>query len=669
MTIQALSPLSDEFGEVERLLQVQLNAPQLKVSECLDLTSAPVDAAFQSYATAMLPSNVVTAFVLASQIPQPYTEIAANGLKVDPRTGVKVTLGSFEVDRNADSLEVLVLTIALGASLNYQPPALAKSADCEFLTTSPTYADVKPGYHSLCVSKTNQYIVFNPAQVKVSNFVRFAGGENIAESTEADNLCDACRAAEATVFCLNDSAKLCSACDEQSHKVNAILGRHVRLPIAEARSRIERCPLHPKTRVDYYCPQCKLPVCETCKMTGNHSTGAEASHGLIPIQDAYAQAIEATAGEDPIIVRRKTAVAEKLATSERLLDEVLANEESVETEIRKMGEESIEQAKRLAGEKALVVRSVQTELYRKLAEMDAVERSLNAHRKKSGPQAFLRAVNRQVPIVAAFQGTGDLPLDVTVHGDLTVFGNLQVGGLSDADAGSRRSALIVAGVDSLDTSTLQDTPTTPIRKRGISGLAITSLALVAQKKARRNRGVELTFQPFHRSRIITDPDFQAQFYRVFPFRGAPQPHLLFATGRDGRSIEKLHTLVDGIGITVVLIQVGDAKFGGFAASKWNSDGVPFGEEGCSFLFSINKDAVVPFKPAPNAYQLFAKPDVIAFGKTDLVLAGNFDECASEIEGSYGIGLPPGGEEAKTFLAGVDKFVADQVEVWGFYTVD
>jgi hypothetical protein len=168
---------------------------------------------------------------------------------------------------------------------------------------------------------------------------------------------------------------------------------------------------------------------------------------------------------------------------------------------------------------------------------------------------------------------------------------------------------------------------------------------------------------------VTDPDFQALFYRVFPFKGQPQPHLLFATGRDGRSIEKLHTLVDGIGITVIIVEVGENKFGGFAASKWNSTGEPFGAEGCSFLFSINKDAIIPYKPAEGAYQLLATPDSLAFGKTDLVLAGNFDECSSQIEGSYGIGLPPGEEDAKTYLAGAEKFVADQVEVWGFYTVD
>jgi hypothetical protein len=481
-----------------------------------------------------------------------------------------------------------------------------------------------------------------------------------------------CGVEQATVYCLNCHAKYCAACDEKSHAVNAVLARHERLPVAEARSLIEFCPFHPTSRVEYYCPECRQPVCINCKVSGNHSKGPSAMHALVPIKDAYAQALEATEGEDPILAVRKAEIAEKLAASDKLLDDVLANEASVETEIRKIAEDAIEQARRLASDKALVIRSAQTELNRKRGEIEALEKSLLAHRQSSGPQAFLRAVDRQNAIISALQDTTDLPQDIAVHPDLTVYGNLTVGGLRDAELSESSrglAGLIGPGDDALDGSGFQETPTTPIRKRGESGLAITSLALVAQRKARRNKGVELTFQPFQRSKIIGG-DEGVTLYRTFPFKAQPQPHLLFSTNRDGRSIEKMHGLIDGIGITAVIIQVGETKFGGFASSKWNSDGQPFGEDGCSFLFSINKDAVIPFKVGQtDATQLFATPESIAFGTTDLVIAGNFDECSSEIEGSYGVGFPDGSEEAKTFLAGADKFAAEQVEIWGFYTVD
>jgi hypothetical protein len=475
------------------------------------------------------------------------------------------------------------------------------------------------------------------------------------------------------VWCLNCAAKLCEKCDRETHALNSVLSRHERLPIAEARARMEMCPLHPTSRVEYYCPQCQVPVCINCKLTGTHSTGPAASHVLVPIKDRYAQVLEATEQPDPILVRRKGAIATKLASSEKLLDEVLGNVETVENEIRKIGEDAVEQARKLAGEKALIVRSAQTELNRKLAELDALEKSLLAHRKKSGPQAFLRAVDRQTLIVADLKDTNDLPLDLSVRGDLTVYGNLTIGGLRDTDTsqGSRGiAALIGSGQDNIDNSGFHETPTTPLRRRGESGLAITSLKLVAEKKARRNPAVELSFEPFRRSKIIVDPEERMMLYRCFPFKTQPQPHLLFSTVREGRSIAKMHEVVDGIGITVLIVQVGEVKFGGFAASKWNSDATPFGDDGCSFLFSVTKDAVIPFKATTEGtFQLFATPDSFAFGKEDLVIAGEFNECSSIIEGCYGVGFAEDAPERKTFLAGTEKFVADQVEVWGFYTID
>jgi hypothetical protein len=672
MTLVTVSPVSDEFGELERLLQVQLNAPQLKVSEVHDLTSPNVDAAYRQYAKTMLPPNVVTAFVLASSVNQTPEEIAAKGLRVDPNVGFKVKLGTFDLDRSQPFIEVLAVSIALGATQNHQPPVLTRLPDTEFIEQGPTHADLKPGYHSLCVSLTDEYVVFSAAQVNCGYLVKFAGGPNLAESTEEDNLCDVCRQREATVWCLNCAAKLCAECDKETHALNAVLEKHERIPIAEARSRIEFCPLHPTSRVEYYCPLCRTPVCINCKLTGTHSTGPAANHPLIPIREAYEQALESTTQEDPVLVRRKGAIREKLAASQKLLDQVLENEEEVEVKVKKIGEDAIAQARKLGGEKALVIRSVQTELARKLEEMDALERSLLAHRKKSGPQAFLRAVDRQALIVGALQGTDDLPLELSVHGDLTLYDNLTVGGLRDNEVSQESitpGAPVTTDADALDTSTFSETPTTPIRKRGASGLNITSLALVAQKKVRRNKGIELSFEPFHRSKIVTDPEERVTLYRCFPFKGQPQPHLLYSSARDERSLKQLHSQVDNVGITAVIVQVGEYRFGGFAASQWNSDGEPFGTQGCSFLFNLKEDAVIPYKQNPKTLQLYATPDVIAFGQQDLVLAGNFDECSSVLENSYGVGFAEDSVEAKTYLAGSETFVADLVEVWGFYTLN
>jgi len=53
--------------------------------------------------------------------------------------------------------------------------------------------------------------------------------------------------------------------------------------------------------------------------------------------------------------------------------------------------------------------------------------------------------------------------------------------------------------------------------------------------------------------------------------------------------------------------------------------------------------------------------VIQFGVGDLVLVGPLNECKSELEQSYGIGLTR--EEAKTLLAGAPVFKVDMIELW------
>jgi hypothetical protein len=132
----------------------------------------------------------------------------------------------------------------------------------------------------------------------------------------------------------------------------------------------------------------------------------------------------------------------------------------------------------------------------------------------------------------------------------------------------------------------------------------------------------------------------------------------------------MHEMIDGIGITTLLVRTGNFIFGGFAAAKWISNGRPFGERSSSFLFSVSRDAFVPYQPrVADACHLLATPDTITFGKYDLRLAGNFDDCSSVIENSYGIGFEQGSEEAKTFLAGAPAFVADVVEVWGFFNAE
>jgi hypothetical protein len=180
---------------------------------------------------------------------------------------------------------------------------------------------------------------------------------------------------------------------------------------------VEYCGLHPKFHVEYYCEDGHQPPC-ALQVAGSHSKSAAATHPVILIAEAYKRVLEETAERPAGIVRRRKAITAKLSECDVMISEVLDNGAELEKQIRQTVENAVEQERTLAGEKALIVRSVQTELRRKLTTMEALQNSLDDHRKKSGSHAFLRAVSEQPRIPGRRADTADLPLGLTVQGDV-----------------------------------------------------------------------------------------------------------------------------------------------------------------------------------------------------------------------------------------------------------
>jgi hypothetical protein len=217
---------------------------------------------------------------------------------------------------------------------------------------------------------------------------------------------------------VNESAKLCAVCHESSHSLNAVLSRHERIPLIEARLLVEFCAVHPKFHVEYYCEDCYQPPCGRCKLVGSHSKGTPATHPVIPITEAYNRALEETAESPAGIVERRKAITAKLFECDVMISGVLENVTELEKQIGQTVENAVEQERTLADENTLIVGLVQTELPRTLTEMEALQNSFDDHRKKSGSHAFLRAVRQQRWILGQLADTADLPLGLTVHGDV-----------------------------------------------------------------------------------------------------------------------------------------------------------------------------------------------------------------------------------------------------------
>jgi hypothetical protein len=691
MTFPIVPAVTEAFGQIEQQLKIQLRAPRLQVRECFDISSRSETEQFETFCESLSFPNTVTVFLSTARLQQSVADIHSRGFRIDPKIGFRFSVGSLEINRGLTVIEVVELNIALGNSLNYQPPTAA--VDCEFLRESPSVSSLRSGYHSLCVSSSPEYVIFNPAQVKSVHLVRFAGGKNLSDF-DSDNLCDICFKKRATIWCVNDSAKLCATCDLESHRSARIFEQHTKIKLPADRAYIEFCPMHPGVLVEYYCPECRSPVCVNCRMNGTHARGEAAGHELISIKSAYERALDDTARGIPTIRRQREIVAEGIEENDAGLSEIIDSANQVSAQIRALAEAALKKVNDIAGEKALILRSARIDLLRRQAELDGLTTLFATAREKSGPLGFLRTQERQLVAGRIIEATGKLPKQPPSTA-LQLTGNLVVtevdGPRTPPRARSRSPGLLTPGaVGSLDSpdriplspgclsgTEVQQSPElmstllgASSRRDEESGISIISMERLAKRKEERYlaRGLEINRTPFHESGILT-PEQASVLYFCFPFRTQPQTHLLFSTARDGRSIRECHRRVDHVGINVVIIKAESSIFGGFAAAKWRSDGRPFGNGKNSFLFNLTRDHLIPYRPwAEDACHLLATEDTLTFGRRDLVLAGDFDQCSSTLENSYGVGFEPDSEDAQTFLAGINRFTAQIVEIWGFFVV-
>jgi hypothetical protein len=611
-----------------------------------------------------IPQNFATAFILTSSLSQSVVDIFTRGFKVDAKRGFRFNLAAPDLDRDQDTIELIALSISLGKPLN-----LSAADD------APSSLLLRPDHHSLRLPETGDYVVFNAAQVKPTYLVRFKGGIDLHSASPGDTLCDLCSREVATLWCINDSAKLCDSCDADSHSMNRILEKHKRVPIAESRGLMEFCPLHPDVHVEFYCPDCRAPVCLNCKMTGTHSKGDASSHVLVPVSKAYQEALRTSERENATVSWRIRAVDEKLATTDAKLKSVVDNAQAIEDEIMRIALAAVEEVKTMTGEKVTILESQRAELLRKREEVALLTTFLETQKAHVGPLAFLQAIDRYHNLIEDLKALADLPEDLDIEGNLSITGTFEVSAPQKKVETPREVKETSVSVSSMrQTPRGPVTPRTPVEAEEPPSRMpeFTSLRDFSQQKRNRlgAKGVQLPFQPFQGTTIIKSRNEATMLYLIFPFKVPPRTHLLFSTARDGRSIHKMHEMIDAVGATAVLVRTGDYVFGGFAPTKWVNDGKPFGDRSSSFLFSITRDAIIPHCPrVSDACHLLATPDTLTFGRYDIRLADDFDNCSSVIENSYGVGFEPGSHDATTFLAGSSLFRADVVEVWGFFKIE
>lgn len=672
---------SEAFITMEYQIQQILNAPRVQIIEAFDINNVQQAVNFGKFCETLQPLNVVHAFIPTTSFQQPLSDIIKNGVRISPNLPLHVCPNKIKVNKDRDFNEVIHVLVALGNTYNYQPVICDQLDKAEFIQMEPKAEELPEDYDSLCVNESD-FVIFQPEQIRTLHIVRFTSGETLELKHETDHKCSLC-GEPATIWCTNCAAKLCEKCEQESHNGNKLLENHKRVPISDAYTQMTDCPFHPGVKVEHFCFQCQLPVCLECKMSGTHSFGSASKHTLVPLRDAYTAACKHTETEDRIYIRRRKALNEKKDDLTKRLKDVIQNQKTVEARIMKVAEDAIFSLRQQSGERAIKLRSALSEIDRKLKEIVEREEFLNTQKEYSDPVTFIKGSCIHDRLLQELKHDDDLPLDCDIEGDLCLTGGLTVCPRSIADLPSgvikrdvpfnERERITDYGTETTTLPPESTAPTSsttvnrePIDLSKVKVTKISALAARRRQKMKKN-GIEIYFAPFAGSKII-DKEQGSTLYHALPFKATPKTHMLFSTQRDGKSIKLMHNLIDNLGITLVLIKRDDFVFGGFAGTKWNHNGENFGQPNGCFLFSLNRDAIVPYRPSiEEPCVLFAEEDTLTFGRYDLVLADNFKQCVAVIENSYGIGLPPDSPEAEEYLAGTPEFAADVVEVWGFFS--
>eukprot|EP00947_MAST-08B_sp_MAST-8B-sp1_P003637 g3637.t1 len=242
------------------------------------------------------------------------------------------------------------------------------------------------------------YRIFDERSIHAAYLVRFREPEDETSIPR----CAMCEL-EAVVYCSNDDCFFCLSCDALFHDSNPVLRKHertaIRRPGEDAGDEADvglgpslapsKCPKHKDVKVEFFCPECFVPVCLHCKMTGDHSRGPNQEHQLVAISEAYESAVRSARQTDP-------EDEGQLQTIRRNLDAVLArkyeiveNRDVVAARIERIAAQAIAELDKVCGRKTDALGDEEQELSRQRAELLWVNSFLRRQQRMLTPVDFL----------------------------------------------------------------------------------------------------------------------------------------------------------------------------------------------------------------------------------------------------------------------------------------
>ncbi|KAJ5073125.1 zinc finger protein constans-like 10 [Anaeramoeba ignava] len=394
---------TEEFGTVEYKLQLGLNLPTLEITKLYSLNNPHLTLSFEQNSSEMM---ILDSFVDPREIKSPNSieSIFARGFLIDPEEGLSFNVGQLLLEKNTSNQYQLILCkIAIKRPFltdkTLSKDDIPKDFDClslksdssqNFLNNSSYFFD---SFKKLFFSQdffSNKFVLFEKSKILPTHFVKFKIDDGQIQNTNKNKpLCDFCEKKPAIIWCQNDQARFCKACDEEYHSSNKLLQRHVRIPISEAEEITEKCFYHSDQNIEFYCPTCKMALCVHCKMVGNHSTGESSTHKLVSIKHAYSNILKTSKKPDPLLLQRKSSISKQTIAVKKRISEIETNGENIKARTREIMNQIISSIDGITEKKLEVLNSDLTNLQRQEKEIDWLLGFLNRQQEIQSPLAFI----------------------------------------------------------------------------------------------------------------------------------------------------------------------------------------------------------------------------------------------------------------------------------------
>lgn len=434
--LRQLTVHDEEYSRIAYSIRASLQSLTVKILSIHAINSPQQDAMFEANHVGV---TVLDSWVNSVDLPEQNSihNIISHGGRfriTDADKGAIFSVGAISLD---DAIQTNAGTATASGPIHFEFVHCRVAVGRSFVVDPQQVGvhGIPAGYDSIIIHKefeedptrySHEYIISDESRVYPSFIVNFVFDLNADRMKLVPN-CECCDARAAVVYCMQDNAKLCEMCDRDMHSKSKIYERHNRVLLNEMQTTVglTMCKEHTNMPIQFFDPIAHIPVCIHCKMSGSHSIGENATHQLVPIQEAYQSSMEDLERERLIVEERRKTIFAQVASIDRRMQQVNQNHEKCQDQIYEIVQRVVQVLHEETQSKLSALLSDESELRRQLEFYGWMESFLNYQKSSINPVEFLQVFKSHSSLLA-MAPSEIVDSAANVRADIRVLGRLDV---------------------------------------------------------------------------------------------------------------------------------------------------------------------------------------------------------------------------------------------------